>query len=697
MTHRSLFALLGMSLLAANLAQGASPADCAAEYSQIAEKNGKAALARLEQKQPGTPAFLSRIRDRIRRKLQVMHQHSYPIVAMDDATPVKAYSLAADNFGTLTQEQAKLIDLADIKREINDLLSKVEAFPSNRQTFLDETATLEARAEAIDDFLAANPKSDGKYFVDLDLPQAAVGKNGEVTISMVKERFTDQAQLEIARDLARRTLKERLGAKFFSLNGLDSFVMDQALRIKKLETYRNEIDRQMRLAINKDKPVSAELKGYFDRVTALFTNPEGRELKPEFWLPPWSNEKMHRTQLVAELRSIVQKDIPRLKDKVESNEVIKFLKTLPVEEQRALGIGNLAQSTSLLGKTKWGQLFAATAGGATFAGAPALYGLDHFYELFIADAKAKELCAAITSDDQFRTCVIEYLQQKFPVKALTEILANQQAFLDPNGKITDPEIAKQLKDIFERRKRIVETMNFKDNSRESLSKALQLLMKEHDQTSTIYRQRIVESAESEVFKMGLVGNKEPKIRSYLEFRYPVDFPRYKNTVVEILNMEIGSSEQDLALRNLRENGPQSLSDELGRLLRERQNFLRNGPSGMPSVMPGSGGYNGGGYNGGGYNGGGYNGGNNGGRYQPWPPPKNNGGSNPWSPNQSPRDFSPSPMTPGQMPPGQISPGQTPPAQSPGQIFPQQDQRPPASIPIPQQDQRPPASIQFPPQ
>lgn len=637
MNSRKAFLLLGLSLPALAAAEV-----CDERYELLLGKAKEAAAkvsARYSQYEPNyILQYTRKIRDWTRKRLQLWHGHNYPIVAMDDATPAKAYILATDAYSfngvkkavfdkleelkgledpaeikaglkALAKKYAKypeeaealqrmakqfstpeelqgaiddfikgvearpapVLSVEDIRTEVNELLKRVEAYPDDYKRFIDETATMAAQADALEHIL-----KNGEYpshSIELMLPVADVKADGSVVVTMQKQYFGSDVQMKLRLKELKSELAHRTAKKFFTLNTKQNLAIQQAIALKKLETYRHELIRHSTL--NPGKELPAELKAQFARLDALYDDAKNGKFKSDYRLPHWAWDRLRWIQLWGETRSVLEKDIPKLKDMEENSKLLAFLKELPEEDRRALGIGKLADSASILGRTKWLTVIVGAGTATTTLGTAATQG----YEFFIADKRARETCAGMVNDEDFLNCLQEYVQQKFPRKAIAQIFSDRSVFVDPQGKIADEEVAEVVQDVLRRRVKFQESENFKNNAREALMKALEKIMAEKDPGSMAYRKKIIESENDQAFLFAMTGSDSPKIQSYLKFRFPVDYENHQDKVKEILAMEFDSDEQIQALEKLREKAA-SLADELESILDDRQTYKDTGISVM---------------------------------------------------------------------------------------------------------------------
>lgn len=569
----------------------ATDRDCEEHFSQflsLAQEVTPQVVAYYDPSQPISKWMipLHRLRDQVRRLFQILHEGDYPIIALDDATPVNAYALATDAFGKLPPEQRSLVDLQKIKEGVFQLLEDVEKYPLKLRQFIDETASLAAEERVLASFLKKNSAS--AFTNEIDLPVIHTRDDGSVEVESRKEYFGNEVQILNSLKRIRRKLRERNGSVFFGLDESNNMAVAHAIHIKKLETYMHELKRAQ--SLNPGQSLPEDLQGVLTRISSLYEGEPGKSLKAQFKPPLWASNRIHWMQLGGELRSVFEKDFPRLIDREQNQKIIQFIQNLTPEERRALGITDAAKAVDLLSRTKWLSVIplGSTLGGGLYEGAL------RAYDYFIADSKAKEHCASLEEDLAFVECVQEYLQVRFPQQVIWEQFTDQAAFVNIEGQVTDPKVINEVEDVMRRRQKLIQREKFYENARAQLSEFVKQMMEDHDLSSQHYRRRVIEMPEEEGFILGLIGSENPKIPSYLQFQFPLDFKLYRLKIQTILRAGYGSEDQQKGLDELYAQTP-ALTDELKALLNERQRFKKWGnatpPSpqaGIVSTSPGSG-------------------------------------------------------------------------------------------------------------
>lgn len=493
-----------------------------------------------------------------------------------------AYRRAIEDFKmTIESRPAPIFTLDEINKEVNDLLKAVEAFPENYKRFIDETAT---KAAEYDEIVKALARRDlPNINIKLMLPVVDVKPNGEVVVTMKEQVFDNIVQLKLYRDQLKKETENRTAQRFFRMTVAQNVHIMQAINIKKLENYRAALMRQASLSVNAGKELPPELKVQLDRINAIYADVRSGKLKDEYRLPYWAWDRLRWIQLWGEMRSIVEKDVPKLQDAVQNNKVIEYVRNMPEEERLALGISNnVATSGTILGRTKWLGVLLAGSGTAVGPFYGGYSGFNVLWEMWIGDARKRELCTVLRSDDDFTNCVQEYLQIKFPGRAIGEIFSRNPGFMNGQGEIDDPQIASVVKKMMQARSDYFKSEFYKENVREAMMRALNLIMAEKDMSSIAYRKKMVESANDDAFVVAVLGpegNEPPaarRLQAYLDYKFPVHFKQHKEEIRRILKLEYNSDDQGKALEALRQKGAILLADEVKALLDERQTFKETG-------------------------------------------------------------------------------------------------------------------------
>lgn len=566
----SLFAL--WTTLQPLLSSAAPAADCSSRFAQVEPIAHQAAQTlSLKYSRHEFPTWRNGIvhaRDAVRKQLQYWHGHSYPVISLEDATPINAYAWASDTFGSLSAEQKALVNLDTIRTDLEATLKGVENYPGMLHDFIDETSTMAAQSKTIESYLGKdNIKSFG---LNVELPVIKTGPDGKEIITSQVQYFGSDVEMKLYLKELNDKLADRTGNNFFSLNETNSLGMAQAINVKRLETYRHELLRQQ--SLHPSQPMPADAKATLDRINALYVTPGSKALKDDFRPPIWAWDRLGWMQLHGEVNAVFQKDIPALEDAVQNNQIIQFITELPAEDRRALGITNAAEAATIFAKTKWINTVVAASTGA----GGGIEALRPMYEKWIGDRRSKEACAAFDKDVDFVDCAQEYLKTKFPVEVIEALLQNRAAFLNPEGKVTDKKVLAEIQDLLKRRKSFVEKRNFQLDEKSVLSEFITSLMSKGDMSSIAYRKAILEAKTDDEFGAAILGSQKPKIESYLAFEYPLYFAREKDTIAKVLKLTFGAKEQVELLEKLKKSAP-DLAAEVTMLLTDRNAFKQGLP------------------------------------------------------------------------------------------------------------------------
>ncbi|OFY99780.1 MAG: hypothetical protein A2Z97_14690 [Bdellovibrionales bacterium GWB1_52_6] len=499
---------------------------------------------------------VGQITARIRNGLRNLQDHTYPIIALDDATPVHAHALAADAFQRLTDEQRALVNLESIKVDLFETLKSVENYKIQMEQFIDQSATTTAQVEALELWLKNNPHA--RNFT-LELPTLRI-EDGKLVEGIERTIFPDDISVRIKIRELKRELRHRLGFWQLKPNGAQKLAVDQAIKIKRLETFRSELIRQ-ELA-NKDpaKMLPDDLRDAVNRINALYDPAIPGKIKQELRPPGWAEEQLKILQTHAELKTFVLKAVPSNLEKAEQNKIVQFVKQLKPEDKQALGINKFANAVGLISRSTWitRVVTATTSGGGLLASA---------YELKFSDRAAKEKCASSESEDVFVTCVREYLVSKFAGRfALVEL--DKLDLINGEGQISDPRIVKEIKDVKLRRAKYLKNQN----RTAELDDATRLSIRENGISEEKLRLDLVESKADEDFKTRLTAPD-----SYFAQKFPSYFKIAKSQLEQVANVPFGSEKYFEIITEMRRKAP-TLTDEFESIADERDRFKTFGTS-----------------------------------------------------------------------------------------------------------------------
>ncbi len=519
---------------------------------------------------------INKIRDNLRRMFQRANKHDYPIVALDDGTSVNAYALAKNAYGELTADAAKTVNIDSIMTDLTTTLTSVEGYPSTLKSFIDDTSSMQAQVEFLEKYLEENKGIQGG--IRVQVPVVTTDAKGKVTFGSKEEFWGTRIGLENALDAMKKELKARENNSLFSLNATNNIAMAQAINVRRLETFHDQLESQM--VAHPGKPLPADLQAIYDRIGALYKS--HRQLKEELMPPDWAWQRLNWLQLNREFVSLFQKDAPKLKDVADNNQLIQFIKNLTPEEQRAIGIGNAADAAGIFAQTKWVQAIVGL-GTPTAAGGYSLWnnGIVPLYTLVVSDAKAKETCAEKTADADFISCAQAYLQLKFSPEVMAAILQNRAAFVNPVGNIQNKKVLAEVQDMIARHKKFVYNANLKNDGNGISSDYITAVMSTKDISSSAYRTKVISAPQDSDFIRGIMGGENPHVDSFLAFQSPLYFAKEKANILKALQADYGSTAQTDIMAKITVEAA-TLAPIVQGILDDRNNFKTGKPISVPT-------------------------------------------------------------------------------------------------------------------
>lgn len=507
---------------------------------------------------------LNPLRDWLRHKLQILHGHPYPVMAIDESP--RAYAWAQFVFGKLDDESKQLLEVEKITEELNASLARVRAFESDIQGFVEKATNLSIQKRIFEQELAKNNAIP--FGIQFKYPALVRNDQGVLEEKVVESYFGNRVQFELELSKIRATLGSLQ-------EGVNDRGYEQAVLIKKLETYRHEALRQQVALQN--APFPTEVNTIVEQITALYTSQGAEKFKKEFSPPNWIWQKLKWAQLSAELKTFIITDIPKIKDESKLSNLIKYITSLSDEEKRMLGLNNVQEKVEWYKRTKWVRLVSTVGGAASVAGVTghekAKELIKIFWNFVWEERREKEACAAKETPDAFADCVVTYLKEKFPKK----IFAADHAIVDvlnEKGQIADPEIAKEVVDILARRNKFLFAENSKNTFAAPAKKALVL----GDKSSPEYREHLIEIADEAAFKEQLLAD-NPKT-GYMMFKYGLLYGRASIHVL-VQSVVTAPSTDDRstflkALRALQKDNEKlkELADDLEEILQKHDEVIK---------------------------------------------------------------------------------------------------------------------------
>lgn len=501
-------------------------------------------------------------RDYVRRWLTSRRGHVYPVIAVEDSTPIKAYAVAADSFGMLEEPIRNIVDVDAAKIEFQTTLEKVENYRQRLQDHQDRAATLAAQIEQIT--LALQQVNPSDFPLRLPMPEVKVnGKTVEI-ITENNEFFSNIEQMKKTRDNLKEASKEHSHLNFLLGGSVNHPDVEQAVLIKRLETVRAELIRRMELKENRDKPLPPELEKLLNGINGLYES-DGRTLKSSVTPPKWASSNLKTLQFWGELKSVWVKDRPKVLENEKVQELIELVKNLSPEQRRALGFNNFATTVD---KWKvWGR-YNLIGILITAATSTSPVTLTQVFTTFISDAEQKEHCASEEVDENYEECALVYLRVQFADRY--DAQTNQlKSLIDLKGAFTDPEIVAEIKDMEERRQRYQARLQ----KEKDLDRTLRETVRVYSGSITAQRNRAMTAASEEKFKVYVLGGRIDgvTVEPYFERLFPLAYSAFVTDIQTILNAADEESRTKL-LRELAKKN-EDLSRELEYLIFDRQQFL----------------------------------------------------------------------------------------------------------------------------
>lgn len=612
-------AILAASILALAPSALAAPSlsACKNWYSTLDERMTNLAKHFDAKETGGLGKTANAIRDGIRRQLQYWQGHEYPIVSMNDGTPIEAKVLAKSAFGETVPKpgmepppgSASLAihelpvdppvpdmgmpsgvgnysgeDIAGIKSSVAATLDRVENYRTEIKSFVDETASMAAEKETLEAYLAKSGGRRSDIRIE-KVPSVKFDKDGKPEFTYGSRYFDSEVRLRLRIKELGQELKKRMGRSLSGASETNNRALAQAIWVKKLEAFRGELMTQQ--SIHGGKALQdPETQKLFNRINALYSV-DGKgvsKLKKEFQPPLWANDRLKWAQTHGEFASFWLKYYPSVTDEVKKNKLLEFIKNMSPEERRALGVDTIADTSDLMKRTRYWRVVPAAGASLTgIATGSYYYAIQPVYDLLITDARRKEECAAKGTEDEFVDCLHAYLEERFPK---TYLLATQEKknLLDGKGKINDPKIVAEIDDTVRRRNDFMHGENVTRELRDAAGAVVRDLSK----GDTSVRQTIVEADSDAEFRKGILGAGPDDRTSYFAFQYPQNFAILRPKIEEVLNVPVDDLElRQRKLAELRRSSP-SIAAELEQMLVDRDYFKQGFGLYNPSFPGGSG-------------------------------------------------------------------------------------------------------------
>ncbi len=321
-------------------------------------------------------------------------------------------------------------DAEEITATINGHLNSVENFTRDLEKLLDDAANNELRIAAI-----LKALNDAKRNFDLAIDYTEYER---VDGKLVPKTVSIDGRTKVGLMLDLKSLREK---RLALEDRLAERTFDQAVQIKKLETYRAELKYYM--AKNKGMPLPKDYEAILNRINLLYSKEDPTMIKNSVRPPTWAWERLKNLQLVEELKSVMQNDIVHLAKKIKDKDdkvkkAIDYVKSLPEEERKALGVENLATNE---GRMRIARLFWSIAGSSV--GLSGTVFSKTIIKFIFESRDERTKCAQIDDEKEFLQCCEDYLRKKFP-KDFELARLNLKKLFNSDGHVTDPKLEAEI-------------------------------------------------------------------------------------------------------------------------------------------------------------------------------------------------------------------------------------------------------------
>lgn len=379
-------------------------------------------------------------RDRLRYFITTkIRKETYPVVALDDATPLKAWIFSKSCKGSEIPKNPPFA-IEEVQAEIDQLVGSVKKFSEQFYSKVDEIAELSARLEYIQNNKSALLEEINRTDGYANIPLIKSNKNGATTVVLDNDYFGSKDELErYIRDLRSKIKSYTAEKRFYGMNGFEQMLFEQQVNIKRLETYKREITRE--LSNMKDKPIAPKLSKTVDGLNSVFTNSASQEVKKEYASPNWVKNRLGWTQLGAELKIAFVSPATKIKDRFLNEKTMDYLASMAQNDRTRIGYSSMASGTSVIQRTRWGRVLAPT---VTASGA-LTYGVGHVTSAMGFDKAEKEACAFLESDEDTYRCTLEFIEAKHWIRSAAGDLTGRN-LLDIEN---DPELQAEVLGVYD--------------------------------------------------------------------------------------------------------------------------------------------------------------------------------------------------------------------------------------------------------
>lgn len=562
MTKRLIFAAFFSSFLLSTLARADSKPQCPAEFAEVEKKPADAeggaatAIQREASEIAGKSVYhmdtfeknlivktVRNFRDKFRQFITSVSGSDYPILALDDGTPLKAHILANETTG-IPQAVLDAIKIDDLKLEIINMVQKAKALPADLQQIQLNAANAFAEHEALVAAKAAMKKA-GAFPNELQVEIQLFHFEGEElvpdtakTLRVFPSPTHLDKSIKSAKKLYQYSTSMPIGP--WGKNTADDRMIEQAILLKKLETYVKEMRFERD---NHGIALSADAQELHDLILQLYAvdaNGATEFAKGKFAKGigasrrAWQRVKL--MQLGGELYNLIWKKIPLIGESLKENAYFQVLQSITEDERaaifRRLGLSRVAQGTGYI--TRSGpvvRIVTLFLGGSEVAGAAAdavnggeakhefiVHGLTDLYHAVFDHLFARDKCIK-ASDDEYVACLTGLIQQKFPLKS-AYYQSKPESLLDPDsGKIRDPEILIFVQNLQRDRLKYAQEQRWDRNNLSMQTKLAQGINLNSDE----YQQKLARNQDKQAFVASLIGRSATDPDAYFHQMYPLTF------------------------------------------------------------------------------------------------------------------------------------------------------------------------------
>lgn len=533
----------------------------------------------------------------VMRKLQLLNEEPYPFVEKNE-TPL-ALAWARNVFGRLPADQAGLLKMEAIEKDLSETLAAITAYPTQMRSLIDQAANLEVEQKALNQALGRWLPWPRKSMIDMNAPspirvEIPYFVNGVLNAEPRVEYYGSVSQLLIAAKKETSRDLEKISQDIRKLG------LAQAEKTQKLEVYVHEFRRELSLDPSFDKAkIDPKYALLIHEIGKLYVSGEvDGILRPEV-APPyqaWSRWRwkafFRQVSMIWWKKKVGQQTIAG-EQRFVGEDLWKFIESLTAEEKRAIGMGNIAPGFQLLtgskwmrwvgvmkqafDQSKWKRIIITTAVPLVTGAAAGLEKKDEYGQPwlvgvakeFMADFFERDKCVHTESENDFKNCVANYLRTRFPKQYLYQLMDWDS--LVAGGQIRDPKILEAIEEIKSERRIYQQSKKTESLLTNALNSALE---DPNDVTSDLYRKNLVKSQDDGFMLMKLLSP-TPGI-GYLATLFPFAYqiPKLRALArVAVENREDATIRKECLAKMREEPFGAELATEIEKFLTDRAAYL----------------------------------------------------------------------------------------------------------------------------